>query len=142
MHVSGITLPGMQRGCLWAPEMLILLWELLQVNKRFRSFIIQTDRAHDFVIMVLYYATLHKDEPAKQGIVRMCILILQTMSVEPAFGKRLNKEFVGQESLPGPLRINSFHGSYADFLITVRLKPPASFKRRGAHCRSGGVPAQ
>ncbi|KAK4541104.1 hypothetical protein LTR36_008329 [Oleoguttula mirabilis] len=118
--VSGMSsyLPGSQRNVPWAPEMLILFWELLQVNKRFRSFIIETDRAHDFVVLVLYYAMSAKDEPAKQGMVRMCVLILQTMSVEPTFGERLNKVFVGQESLPRELRIVNFHGSYADFLIT------------------------
>lgn len=122
--VSGLPsyLPGTaNRNVPWAPEMLVLFWELLQVNKRFRSFIIETDRAHDFVVLVLYYAMSAKDEPAKQGIVRMCVLILQTMSVEPSFGERLNKVFVGQESLPSQLRITNFHGTYADFLITVRL---------------------
>ncbi|TKA38272.1 hypothetical protein B0A54_09212 [Friedmanniomyces endolithicus] len=99
-------------------EMLILFWELLQVNKRFRSFIIETDRAHDFVVLVLFYAISAKDQPSKQGIVRMCVLILQTMSVEPAFGSRLNKPFVGHDSLPSVLRITNFHGSYADFLLT------------------------
>lgn len=111
-------LPGNQRNVPWAPEMLILFWELLQVNKRFRAFIIETDRAHDFVVLVLYYAMSAKDEPSKQGLVRMCVLILQTMSVESTFGDRLNKPFVAQETLPSQLRITNFHGSYADFLIT------------------------
>ncbi|RMY61613.1 hypothetical protein D0863_11219 [Hortaea werneckii] len=116
--VSGLPsyLPGRQVP--WAPETLVFFWELLQVNKRFRAFIIETDRAHDFVVLVLYYAMSAKDEPTKQGIVRMCVLILQTMSVEPHFGDRLNKAFVGQETLPSVLRIQNFHGSYADFLIT------------------------
>ncbi|RMZ21682.1 hypothetical protein D0859_14305 [Hortaea werneckii] len=116
--VSGLPsyLPGRQVP--WAPETLVFFWELLQVNKRFRAFIIETDRAHDFVVLVLYYAMSAKDEPTKQGIVRMCVLILQTMSVEPHFGDRLNKAFVGQETLPNVLRIQNFHGSYADFLIT------------------------
>ncbi|TKA83595.1 hypothetical protein B0A55_00401 [Friedmanniomyces simplex] len=118
--ISGMSsyLPGQQKQVPWAPEMLILFWELLQVNKRFRSFIIETDRAHDFVVLVLFYAISAKDQPPKQGIVRMCVLILQTMSVEPAFGSRLNKPFVGHDSLPSVLRINNFHGSYADFLLT------------------------
>jgi hypothetical protein len=30
----------------------MLFWEALQCNKRFRSFIIDTDRAHDFVVLV------------------------------------------------------------------------------------------
>jgi len=99
--------------------MQILFWELLQVNKRFRSFITETDRAHDFLILTMYYTMVGKDEPSKMSMVRMGILTLQTMSVEASFGKRLNKEFVSQESLPAPLRINKFHGSYADFLIAV-----------------------
>lgn len=99
--------------------MLILFWELLQCNKRFRSFIVDTDRAHDFVVLVLYYAMDAKDDPARQGTVRMCVLILQTLSVEPSFGKRLNKPFKGHDSLPAVLRIPNFHGSYADYLNTV-----------------------
>ncbi|WPG98519.1 Hypothetical protein R9X50_00131000 [Acrodontium crateriforme] len=118
--ISGMAayLPGNQKIVPWAPELLVLFWELLQANKRFRSFIIETDRAHDFVVLVLYYAMDARQEPSKQGFVRMCVLILQTLSVESAFGMRLNKTFIGQESLPSVLRINNFHGTYADFLIT------------------------
>jgi hypothetical protein len=49
----------------------------------------------------------------------MCIFVLQTLSVEPQFGKSLNKTFEGQESLPTSIRIPNFHGTYADYLITV-----------------------
>lgn len=104
----------------WAPEMLMLFWEALQWNKRFRSFIVDTDRAHDFVVLLLYYAMDNKNDPTKQGMVRMCIFILQTLSVEPNFGKKLNKAFEGQDSLPASIKIANFHGSYADYLITVR----------------------
>lgn len=117
--ISGISVPGLNRPYHWAPEMQILFWELLQVNKRFRAFITETDRAHDFLILTMYYIMVHKDEQSKMSLVRMGILTLQTMSVESSFGKRLNKEFVSQESLPTPLRINKFHGSYADFLIAT-----------------------
>jgi hypothetical protein len=119
--VSGVAsyVPTVSKALPWAPEMLVLFWELLQCNKRFRSFIIDTDRAHDFVVLVLYYAMDAKDDPARQGIVRMCVFILQTLSVEPTFGRRLNKPFVGQDSLPSTLRIPNFHGTYADYLITT-----------------------
>ncbi|KAF2717509.1 hypothetical protein K431DRAFT_288479 [Polychaeton citri CBS 116435] len=118
--VSGMPsyLPG--KGTVpWAPETLQLFWELLQCNKRFRNFIIDTDRAHDFVILVLYYSMDAKDEPSKQGILRMCIFILQTLSVEAGFGMRLNKQFIGQETLPSIMRIQNFHGNYTDYLITT-----------------------
>jgi hypothetical protein len=118
--VSGVAsyVPTVSKALPWAPEMLVLFWELLQCNKRFRSFIIDTDRAHDFIVLVLYYAMDAKDDPARQGIVRMCVFILQTLSVEPTFGRRLNKPFIGQDSLPSILRIPNFHGTYADYLIT------------------------
>jgi len=97
----------------------MLFWEALQCNKRFRSFIIDTDRAHDFVVLVLYYAIDQRNDPTKQGLVRMCIFVLQTLSVEAHFGKSLNKTFEGQESLPASIRIANFHGTYADYLITA-----------------------
>lgn len=98
----------------------MLFWETLQCNKRFRSFIIDTDRGHDFVILVLFYALEYKTDPAKQGVVRMCVFVLQTLSTEPNFGKRLNKKFEGQDYLPASIRLSDFTGTYADFLIIVK----------------------
>ena len=99
--------------------MIILFWETLQCNKRFRSFVIDTDRAHDFIILVLFYALENKSDLARQGVVRMCVFLLQTLSAEPSFGKSLNKRFEGQGSLPVSIRIPGFHGTYADYLIMV-----------------------
>jgi len=99
--------------------MIMLFWEALQCNKRFRSFIIDTDRAHDFVILVLFYALEQKADLSKQGLVRMCVFVLQTLSAEPNFGKGLNKRFEGQDSLPASVRIPNFDGTYADYVITV-----------------------
>lgn len=98
----------------------MLFWEILQCNKRFRSFIVDTDRAHDFVVLILFQAISNRSDASKQGVVRMCIFVLQTLSVEPTFGARLNKSFHGQETLPHVIRIPNFRGSYADYLITVR----------------------
>lgn len=98
---------------------MMLFWETLQSNKRFRSFIIDTDRGHDFAILVLFYALEYKTDPAKQGVVRMCVFILQTLSTEPNFGKRLNKKFEGQEFLPASIKLTDFDGTYADFLVIV-----------------------
>jgi hypothetical protein len=121
MQANTSYLPGSQKSLSWAPEMIMLFWEALQSNKRFRSFIIDTDRSHDFVILVLFYALENKNDPSKQGLIRMCIFVLQTMSVEPNFGKSLNKRFEGQETLPQSIQIPNFHGTYADYLITVSI---------------------
>ncbi|KAH7152205.1 high-temperature-induced dauer-formation protein-domain-containing protein [Dactylonectria estremocensis] len=110
-------LPGSQSSGNFAPEILMLFWEITQCNKRFRSFIIDTERAHDFVILTLFYALEYKNDTAKQGVVRMCAFLLQTLSVETNFGINLNKYFEGQDSLPASIRVPGFRGTYADFLI-------------------------
>ncbi|RMZ42715.1 hypothetical protein AFCA_009742 [Aspergillus flavus] len=117
MQATNSYLPGSQKTVKWAPEMMMLFWEALQCNKRFRSFIIDSNRSHDFVILCIFYAIVYKSDPSQQGVVRMCIFITQTMSVEPNFGKSLNKKFEAQETLPQSIRIPGFRGSYADYLI-------------------------
>ena len=97
----------------------MLFWETLQCNKRFRSYIIDGDMGHEFMIVMIYYALEHRSDAAKQGVVRMCIFVLQTMSTETNFGKLSNRELQNPESLPPNIRIPEFRGSYADFLIIV-----------------------
>lgn len=114
-------IPGAQTSVRFAPEIIMLFWEITQCNKRFRSFMIDTDRAHDFVILILFYALEYKGDASKNGVVRMCAFLLQTLSVEKNFGVNLNKTFESQDTLPPVLRIAGFRGSYADFLIQVSL---------------------
>lgn len=102
----------------------MLFWEALQCNRRFRSFIIESERGTEFAVLVLYYALEYKMDPAKQGVVRMCVFILQTLSTEPDFGKSLNRAFIGQETLPLSVRIPDFTGTYADYLIIVSFVLP------------------
>ena len=103
--------------------MIMLFWETLQCNRRFRSFVIDTDEGHDFMILVLFYAMEYKIDPSKQGVVRMCVFVLQTLTTEPTLGKRLNRKFEGQDKLPPSIRLTEFDGTYADFLIIVRIAP-------------------
>ena len=122
MQVTSSYLPGSQQSVKWAPEMIMLFWEGVQCNKRFRSFIIESNRAHDFVVLCLFYAITNKSEPSQQGLVRMCIFVLQTLSVEKSFGQNLNKKFDAQDTLPASIRINNFRGTYADFLVIVSFQ--------------------
>ncbi|RDL40941.1 uncharacterized protein BP5553_00920 [Venustampulla echinocandica] len=110
-------IPGNQNSNKLTSEMIMVFWEMTQCNKRFRSFIIDTNRSHDFLVLILYYAIDYKLDASKQGIVRMCVFILQTLSVEASFGKSLNKRFENQDTLPPAIRLQNFYGSYADFLI-------------------------
>lgn len=84
-------LPGSQKSLKWAPEMIMLFWETLQCNKRFRSFVIDSDKGYEIMVLVLFYASEYKLDASKQGVIRMCVFVLQTLTTEPNFGKRLNK---------------------------------------------------
>lgn len=119
LQATSAYLPGSQKSLSWAPEMIMLFWETLQCNKRFRSFVIDGDSGHQFMTLMLFYALEYCADPAKQGVVRMCVFVLQTLSTEPNFGKRLNGSFEGNESLPLTIKITDFAGSQADFLIIV-----------------------
>ncbi|KAL8790146.1 MAG: hypothetical protein Q9195_006526 [Heterodermia aff. obscurata] len=80
-----------------------------------------TDEGHEFMILVLFYAMEYKTDATKQGIVRMCVFVLQTLTTEPTLGKRLNRKFERQEELPPSIRLTEFDGTYADFLIIGKL---------------------
>lgn len=115
LNASSSYIPG--NPTKFTSEMLMLFWEITQCNKRFRSFIIDTGRSHDFLVLIIFYAIEYKLDASKQGVVRMCVFLLQTLSVEPNFGKNLNKKFEAQETLPPTIRLQNFNGTYADFLI-------------------------
>ncbi|KAF3770686.1 hypothetical protein M406DRAFT_285421 [Cryphonectria parasitica EP155] len=117
LQANASYIPGTQSSVRFGPEMIMLFWEITQCNKRFRSFIVDTERAHDFVVLILFYALENKNDASKQGVVRMCAFLLQTLSVEKSFGVNLNKNFEAQETLPPVVRIQGFRGTYADFLI-------------------------
>lgn len=109
---------GKDKALPWAPEMISLLWELLQCNKRLRRYLVETGCALDYVVLILYYALDAKeDAAAKHGVLRMCVFVLQTFSAEAAFAAKLNQPFKHTETLPLLMRVPNFHGSYADFLI-------------------------
>ena len=119
LQATSAYLPGSQKSLSWAPEMIMLFWETVQCNKRFRSFIIDGDVGPQFMMLMLFYALEYRTDPAKQGVVRMCVFVLQTLSTEPNFGKQLNRPLEGNEVLPTIIKIENFHGSQADFLIIV-----------------------
>ena len=99
--------------------MIMLFWEALQCNNRFRSFVIDGEQRHKFMILMLYYAFEYRYDTTKQGVVRMCVFILQTLSTEENFGKLLNEELRDNEQIPPTIRVQNFRGSYGDFLIIV-----------------------
>jgi hypothetical protein len=106
-----------------ATEMISFLWELIQCNKRFRRYLCETKVGMDYLVVLLFYARDSVADEMKQGVMRMAIFVIQSLSAEAAFNAKLNTPFLHVGSLPPVMRIENFHGSYADFLICVRMSP-------------------
>ncbi|KAI9321708.1 high-temperature-induced dauer-formation protein-domain-containing protein [Dichotomocladium elegans] len=117
MQANNTYLPGSTKRVRCHVEMMMLCWKLLETNSRFRNYLMETERALDLMVVLVYYAMENKLDPAHVGLVRMCAFILQTLSSDRTFGVKLNRTFDGHSSLPANIRIPAFHGTYADFLI-------------------------
>lgn len=73
-------------------ERLILLWRLLEHNQKFRSFVLEdVKRAPELLGVLLYFGVTYKDNVALQGLVRLCVFILQDVSSHPGFATNLAK---------------------------------------------------
>jgi hypothetical protein len=124
MQANSSYLPGSRKSIKTAPEIIMLFWEALQCNKRFRAYVIDNEKALEFVIPILFYTMEYRSDAAKLGVVRMCIFAIQTLSTESAFCRSINKPFEEQDSLPTSARIQGFNGSYADYIIIVSRSFP------------------
>ncbi|KAG0175125.1 hypothetical protein DFQ30_000608 [Apophysomyces sp. BC1015] len=117
MQANSTYLPGSTKRVRCHVEMMMLCWKILETNSRFRNYLMDTERALDLMVVLIYHAMENKLNPAQVGLVRMCTFILQTLSSDRTFGVKLNRTFDGHSSLPTSIRIPAFHGTYADFLI-------------------------
>ncbi|CEP09657.1 hypothetical protein [Parasitella parasitica] len=110
-------LPGSTKrvGCF--VNVMMMCWKLLEINSRFSKYLLETDRALDLTVVLIFHATDNKDKFTQLGLVRMCAFILQTMSSSKEYSCKLNKPFSAHSSLPSSIRLYAFNGTYGDFLI-------------------------
>ncbi|KAI9025060.1 high-temperature-induced dauer-formation protein-domain-containing protein [Phycomyces nitens] len=101
-------------------EMMMLCWKLIETNTRFRTYLIDTERSLDLVVVLIYHCMENKLNPGKTSLFRKNTnntLWTNTLSSVPMFGTKLDKPFENPGSLPVGIRIPYFNGSYTDFLL-------------------------
>ncbi|KAI8071222.1 high-temperature-induced dauer-formation protein-domain-containing protein [Gongronella butleri] len=108
-------------------EMTTLCWKIIQINSRFRSYLVETERAYDLMVAVLHHAMENRLDPSQLGQVRVSCLVLQCLSLDRRFGDKINKVFEASSytALPSSVQIDGvadFKGTYADFLILSLYK--------------------
>lgn len=122
IHANFTYLPGSRLEISWIPELTMLFWDFIQCNKKFKAYLIASDRMQDFMIVLLYYIHEKRMDPAKFGLVRLCAYALLYLTTEKTFIVSLSKGFISQSSLPHNIQLSSFNGSYADYLIIQLFK--------------------
>ncbi|KAJ6547333.1 high-temperature-induced dauer-formation protein-domain-containing protein [Mycena capillaripes] len=114
MATMNILLPGARKSVPYINETVILFWKIIELNKKFRGFLLESDKSMDLVAYLLCYALEIKDKPQQHGICRALSYIVQTLSAEPSFGTRLTKPVKAQL----PSKWNA-PGTAADFFINA-----------------------
>ncbi|OJA17561.1 hypothetical protein AZE42_09097 [Rhizopogon vesiculosus] len=117
LAISNNLLPGSRKSVPYVPETIILFWKIIELNKKFRAYLLDSDKAVDILAYLLCYSLEIKDKPQQHGLCRALSYIIQTLSADPAFGNKL--------SLPVKIQIptkwvpqGTLHGTAADFMIT------------------------
>lgn len=122
INASSSYLPGARKEIPWSMELAMLFWDLVQCNKKFKHFLIGTERMHDFLVIMLYYINDKSSDGSKINIVRLCTYELLYLTSDTTFATSLSKTFNGQGSVPGTFQLPVFNGSYADYLIIKLIK--------------------
>ncbi|KAF7295126.1 hypothetical protein MIND_01051100 [Mycena indigotica] len=112
MATMNILLPGAKKPVPYINETVILFWKMIELNKKFRAFLFESDRGMDIIGYLLCYALEIKDKPHQHGLCRALSYIVQTLSAEPGFGPRLLKTIKAQTGTKW-----NVPGTAADFII-------------------------
>ncbi|THH33894.1 hypothetical protein EUX98_g324 [Antrodiella citrinella] len=82
-------LPGSRRSVPYIVETVLCFWKILELNKKFRTYVLESDKAMDTVAYILCYGLYIKDKSEQQGMCRAVSYIVQSLSAEPTFGLKL-----------------------------------------------------
>ncbi|OQS05042.1 hypothetical protein THRCLA_02784 [Thraustotheca clavata] len=99
-------------------ELLVLLWKMLDENKKFLLYTLKRADMNKLVVPLLFLMYEGRKEPSKVGMIHICTFILLLLSGERDFAVNLNKPF----DLKLPLDLPPFNGNHADLLIVCLHK--------------------
>ncbi|KAK1222795.1 hypothetical protein PQX77_014363, partial [Marasmius sp. AFHP31] len=106
-------LPGARKSIPYVSEnTVIFFWKMIELNKKFRAYVLDSERAMDLIAYLLCYNLEIKDKPQQHGLCRALSYIMQTLSAEPTFGLKLSSPI--KANIPAKWAVP---GSAADFLI-------------------------
>ncbi|KAG7092239.1 hypothetical protein E1B28_008605 [Marasmius oreades] len=105
-------LPGARKSMPYVAENILFFWKMIELNKKFRAYVLDSDRAMDLIAYLLCYNLEIKDKPPQHGLCRALSYIMQTLSAEPGFGAKLSNPI--KAHIPAKWAVP---GSATDFLV-------------------------
>lgn len=105
-------LPGSKKPIPYLLEAYMLLWRLVDLNKRFRSYVFESGKAIDVIGHILLCCLENKNDPSQHGLLRLLSYLLQTLSADQGFAEALNQPL--RQTVPAKWAVQ---GSAADFMI-------------------------
>ncbi|TBU66059.1 high-temperature-induced dauer-formation protein-domain-containing protein [Dichomitus squalens] len=112
MSSIGNLLPGSKKSVPYMVEAVIFLWKMIELNKKFCTYLLDSDRAMDILAYLLCYGLEIKDKPEQHGMCRVLSYLIQSLSAERAFGQKLSSPVRGQI----PQKYSTM-GTAGDFMI-------------------------
>ncbi|KAI0637201.1 high-temperature-induced dauer-formation protein-domain-containing protein [Trametes polyzona] len=89
-------LPGSRKSVPYMCEAVIFLWKMLELNKKFRAYLLDSDKGMDVMAYLLCYGLEIKDKPEQHGMCRVLSYMIQSLSAERAFGLKLGSPLRAQ----------------------------------------------
>ncbi|KAH7889801.1 high-temperature-induced dauer-formation protein-domain-containing protein [Phlebopus sp. FC_14] len=114
LAITNNLLPGSRKSVPYVPETIIFLWKMIELNKKFRGYLLDSDKAADVLAYLLCYGLEIKDRPQQHGLCRALSYMTQSLSAEAAFGNKLSSSI----KVPIPAKWAT-PGTAADFMITA-----------------------
>ncbi|KAF9232146.1 high-temperature-induced dauer-formation protein-domain-containing protein [Melanogaster broomeanus] len=114
LAIANNLLPGSRKSMPYVPETIILFWKMIELNKKFRAYLLDSDKAMDILAYLLCHGLEIKEKPQQHGLCRALSYVIQTLSAEPAFGNKLSSSI--KVSIPAKW---ASPGTAADFIITA-----------------------
>ncbi|KLO07390.1 hypothetical protein SCHPADRAFT_922914 [Schizopora paradoxa] len=113
-HMSAVhnVLPGSRKPIPYILETIVFLWKAIDLNKKFRNYILESGKVVRLLAYLLCYCMEAKDKPQQHGVCRAISYIIQSLSSENAFGAKL--AFPMKVPLPAKW---SVQGNVGDFVI-------------------------
>ncbi|EEB05552.1 dymeclin 1 [Schizosaccharomyces japonicus yFS275] len=101
------------------PLTLNLCKQMLHYNTRFFHYLVDTGRALDLFVFILYLSFEYLSEASTFDHLKICLIILRRLTTSKQFCEKLNIPFEQLSSLPTNRRVPFSKGSYADFSVTA-----------------------